>query len=205
LASAARRFTQPRGGETLAEIAARELAARPRAEALSAQAVRLLRVLGDQGVKSVVATCGPEQEYFLIDRNMYLLRPDLITTGRTLIGARPPKGQELEDHYFGEIKPRVMNFMADVEQALWERGIPAKTRHNEVAPPQCRAQQPRPSQRRSRGEHQPLRQGIGGRQAAPKRHGGPGGRQSQPGRDDRVRRSDLLTPHRLGLEHLHFR
>jgi glutamine synthetase len=106
------------------------------AEALSAQAVRLLRVLGDQSVRHVYATVGPEQEYFLIDRAMYVLRPDLITTGRTLVGARPPKGQELEDHYFGAISPRVLACMQETERELWKLGVPVKTRHNEVAPSQ---------------------------------------------------------------------
>jgi glutamine synthetase len=106
------------------------------AEALSAQAVRLLRVLGDQSVRHVYATVGPEQEYFLIDRAMYVLRPDLITTGRTLVGARPPKGQELEDHYFGAISPRVLACMQEAERELWKLGVPVKTRHNEVAPSQ---------------------------------------------------------------------
>jgi glutamine synthetase len=105
-------------------------------EALTKEAVRLLRVLGDQGVKHVYATVGPEQEYFLIDRCLYLLRPDLIMTGRTVVGARPPKGQELEDHYFGAISPRVLAFMQEAERMLWKLGVPVKTRHNEVAPSQ---------------------------------------------------------------------
>lgn len=84
----------------------------------------------------VTITLGPEQEYFLIDKNFYLNRPDLVQTGRTLFGAPPAKHQQLEDHYFGSIKPRVLNFMSDVEQELWRLGIPAKTRHNEVAPAQ---------------------------------------------------------------------
>ena len=84
----------------------------------------------------VTITLGPEQEYFLIDKNFYLNRPDLVQTGRTLFGAPPAKHQQLEDHYFGSIKPRILNFMSDVEQELWRLGIPAKTRHNEVAPAQ---------------------------------------------------------------------
>ena len=84
----------------------------------------------------VTITLGPEQEYFLIDKNFYLNRPDLVQTGRTLFGAPPAKHQQLEDHYFGSIKPRILNFMSDVEQELWRLGIPAKTRHNEVAPNQ---------------------------------------------------------------------
>ncbi len=105
-------------------------------EALSRAATRLLHVLGDDRVRSVHSTVGAEQEYFLVDRHFYLLRPDLIATGRTLLGARPPKGQELEDHYFGSISPRVLSFMQEVEQELWDLGVPAKTRHNEVAPSQ---------------------------------------------------------------------
>src|SRR6185436_7931619 len=81
-------------------------------------------------------TTGPEQEYFLIDRRFFTLRPDLVSCGRTLFGARPPKGQELEDHYFGAITQRVLAFMMDLEQELWKLGIPIKTRHNEVAPSQ---------------------------------------------------------------------
>ena len=106
------------------------------AEALNRAAVRLLRVLGDQQVAFVYPTLGCEQEYFLIDRDLYVLRPDLVATGRTLFGARPPKGQELEDHYFGSIAPRVLAYMQDVEYELWKLGVPVKTRHNEVAPSQ---------------------------------------------------------------------
>jgi glutamine synthetase len=106
------------------------------AEALNREALRLLRLLGDDHIQFVYPTLGCEQEYFLIDRNLYLLRPDLIATGRTLFGARPPKGQELEDHYFGSIPPRVLSFMQDAEQELWKLGVPVKSRHNEVAPSQ---------------------------------------------------------------------
>ncbi|MCC6670299.1 MAG: glutamine synthetase III [Planctomycetes bacterium] len=105
-------------------------------EALSKQAVRLLHILGEKEVRSVFTTLGAEQEYFLVDRGFYQLRPDLIACGRTLLGARPPKGQELEDHYFGAISPRVIAFMQDCERELWKLGVPAKTRHNEVAPSQ---------------------------------------------------------------------
>src|ERR1043165_398792 len=104
-------------------------------EALSKQAVRVLKLFGSTAER-VVATCGPEQEYFLIDRYFYLSRPDLINAGRTLFGARPPKGQELEDQYFGAIADRVMAFMSDVESELYKVGVPVKTRHNEVAPSQ---------------------------------------------------------------------
>jgi len=104
-------------------------------EALSKQAVRILRLFGSTAER-VVTTCGPEQEYFLIDRYFYLSRPDLINAGRTLFGARPPKGQELEDQYFGAIPDRVMAFMSDVESELYKVGVPVKTRHNEVAPSQ---------------------------------------------------------------------
>ena len=104
-------------------------------EALSAQAVRVLQLFGSTATR-VTATCGPEQEYFLIDSNFYFARPDLLNAGRTLFGARPPKGQELEDQYFGSIPERVLAFMAEVESELYKVGVPIKTRHNEVAPSQ---------------------------------------------------------------------
>ena len=105
-------------------------------KALSEQAVRLLRAMGNTAVSRVIATVGPEQEYFLIDKELWKKRKDLIFTGRTLFGARPPKGQELEDHYFGNIRPRVIAYMDDLDRELWKLGILAKTRHNEVAPAQ---------------------------------------------------------------------
>jgi glutamine synthetase len=105
-------------------------------EAISARACKLLHVLGDSDAKAVGTSLGCEQEYFLIDREFFTLRPDLIMSGRTLIGARPPRGQQLEDHYFGSIPSRVLAFMAEVEQELFKLGVPAKTRHNEVAPMQ---------------------------------------------------------------------
>lgn len=105
-------------------------------EALSTQAVRLLRLFGNKTATRVFTTLGPEQEYFLIDRKYYELRPDLIACGRTLFGAPPYRGQELEDHYFGAIRERILAFMMDLDRELWKRGIPAKTRHNEVAPAQ---------------------------------------------------------------------
>jgi glutamine synthetase len=104
-------------------------------EALSKQAVRVLKLFGSTAER-VVTTCGPEQEYFLIDRYFYLSRPDLINAGRTLFGAKPPKGQELEDQYFGAIPDRVMAFMNESEAELYKVGVPVKTRHNEVAPSQ---------------------------------------------------------------------
>jgi glutamine synthetase len=104
-------------------------------DALSKQAVRILRLFGSKAQR-VVTTCGPEQEYFLIDRQFYFSRPDLINAGRTLFGARPPKGQEMEDHYFGSIPDRVLAFMMEVERELYKVGVPVKTRHNEVAPSQ---------------------------------------------------------------------
>ncbi len=104
-------------------------------EALSKQAVRILRLFGSKAQR-VVTTCGPEQEYFLIDRQFYFNRPDLINAGRTLFGARPPKGQEMEDHYFGSIPDRVLAFMMECERELYKVGVPLKTRHNEVAPGQ---------------------------------------------------------------------
>ena len=105
-------------------------------EALDREALRILRLFGNTEVRRVVTNVGPEQEYFLVDREMYLKRKDLIYTGRTLFGAKPPKGQELEDHYFGAIKPRVKAFMEDLNEELWKLGIFAKTEHNEVAPGQ---------------------------------------------------------------------
>ncbi|HAG68758.1 MAG TPA: glutamine synthetase type III [Lachnospiraceae bacterium] len=105
-------------------------------EALSEQAVRILRLFGNEEVRRVVTTVGPEQEYFLIDRSLYEKRKDLIYCGRTLFGARPPKGQELDDHYFGAIKPRVQAFMKELNGELWRLGILAKTEHNEAAPAQ---------------------------------------------------------------------
>jgi glutamine synthetase len=104
-------------------------------EALSTQAVRILKLFGSKAER-VVATCGPEQEYFLIDRHFFYARPDLTLAGRTLFGAKPPKGQELEDQYFGHIPERVLAFMMEVEQQLYKVGVPVKTRHNEVAPSQ---------------------------------------------------------------------
>jgi glutamine synthetase len=104
-------------------------------EALSKQALRILKLFGSPA-RRVITTCGPEQEYFLIDRNFFFNRPDLITAGRTLFGARPPKGQELEDHYFGSIPERVLACMMEVEGELYKCGVPVKTRHNEVAPSQ---------------------------------------------------------------------
>ena len=104
-------------------------------EVVSKQAVRVLKLFGSKAER-VVATCGPEQEYFLIDQHFYLSRPDLINAGRTLFGAKPPKGQELEDQYFGAIAERAMAFMTDVETELYKLGVPVKTRHNEVAPSQ---------------------------------------------------------------------
>jgi glutamine synthetase len=104
-------------------------------DALSKQAIRILRLFGSKAQR-VVTTCGPEQEYFLIDRQFYFNRPDLINAGRTLFGAKPPKGQEMEDHYFGSIPERVLGFMQEVERELYKVGVPVKTRHNEVAPSQ---------------------------------------------------------------------
>ncbi|MDR2300950.1 MAG: glutamine synthetase III [Deltaproteobacteria bacterium] len=105
-------------------------------EAVSNQAIRILRFFGNDRVTRVRAMVGPEQEYFLIDRRLYSLRPDLILSGRTLFGAPAPKGQELEDHYFGAISPQILAFMNEVENRLWALAIPARTRHNEVAPAQ---------------------------------------------------------------------
>ena len=105
-------------------------------QAINKQALRVLKLFGHDDVTSVNTTVGLEQEYFLVDKDAYDQRRDLIYTGRTLFGARPPKGQELEDHYFGSIKPRVQEFMADLDEELWKLGVLAKTEHNEVAPAQ---------------------------------------------------------------------
>ncbi len=105
-------------------------------EALEKQALRILHLFGNEDVHHVVSTVGPEQEYFLVDKEVYEKRKDLIYCGRTLFGAKPPKGQELEDHYFGVIKPRVSAYMKDLNQELWKLGVFAKTQHNEVAPAQ---------------------------------------------------------------------
>lgn len=105
-------------------------------EAINRQALRVLKLFGNEDVTSIKTTVGPEQEYFLIDKEMYKKRKDLLYTGRTLFGAKPPKGQELADHYFGVIKPRVQAFMKDLNEELWKLGVLAKTEHNEAAPAQ---------------------------------------------------------------------
>ena len=105
-------------------------------EAVNKQALRVLRLFGNTKAKHVMSEVGPEQEYFLIDKEMYLKRSDLIYTGRTLFGARPTKGQEFDDHYFGSLKPRVSAFMKELDEELWKLGIHARTKHNEVAPAQ---------------------------------------------------------------------
>ena len=105
-------------------------------EALSKESVKILHILGNTEVTHVSTTIGPEQEYFLVDKDLYQKRRDLVFCGRTLIGAPAPRGQELEDHYFGALKPRVAAYMHDLDEALWKLGIPAKTKHNEVAPAQ---------------------------------------------------------------------
>jgi glutamine synthetase len=105
-------------------------------QAMGEQAERILKLFGHENLNHVVSFCGPEQEYFLVDRHFFLARPDLLNAGRTLFGAKPPKGQEFDDHYFGAIPERVLGFMMDTERELFKLGIPAKTRHNEVAPGQ---------------------------------------------------------------------
>ena len=105
-------------------------------EAVEKQALRIVHLLGLKDVKRVETTVGPEQEYFLVDKEMYLARPDLMFCGRTLIGAMPPKGQEMDDHYFGVLKPRVASFMRELDNELWKLGVLAKTEHNEAAPAQ---------------------------------------------------------------------
>lgn len=105
-------------------------------EVLSTQALRILRAFGNTTAKRVITTVGPEQEYFLVDKELFDQRKDLIYAGRTLFGAKPPKGQEMEDHYFGTLKERISNFMKELDQELWKLGVSAKTKHNEVAPAQ---------------------------------------------------------------------
>ncbi|MCR5609989.1 MAG: glutamine synthetase III [Lachnospiraceae bacterium] len=105
-------------------------------QALNKQAMRILKLFGNEDVKCVRTSVGPEQEYFLVTREMFDKRPDLIYTGRTLFGSKPPKGQEMDDHYFGVIKPKVLEYMTDLNDELWKLGILAKTQHNEVAPAQ---------------------------------------------------------------------
>ncbi len=105
-------------------------------EEVSRQAIRILRLFGDTETRRVTAQVGPEQEYFLIDKELYNRRKDLRMTGRTLFGAKPPRGQELEDHYYGAIKPRVAAYMKDLDETLWALGVLSKTKHNEVAPSQ---------------------------------------------------------------------
>jgi glutamine synthetase len=105
-------------------------------EVISKEAMRVLRALGNTSSKRVITTVGPEQEYFIIDKKYFDLRKDLIFTGRTLFGAKPPKGQELEDHYFGSLKERISGFMKEIDEELWKLGITVKTKHNEVAPAQ---------------------------------------------------------------------
>ncbi len=105
-------------------------------QALNVQAQRILKLFGHSDPGMVTASAGPEQEYFLIDRNFFFARPDLLNAGRTLFGAKPPKGQEFEDHYFGAIPERVLAFMMEAEHEFYKQGIPIKTRHNEVAPGQ---------------------------------------------------------------------
>jgi glutamine synthetase len=105
-------------------------------QAMGRHAERILKLFGHENPEHVVSYCGPEQEYFLVDRHFFLARPDLLNSGRTLFGSKPPKGQEFDDHYFGAIPERVLGFMMDTERELFKLGIPAKTRHNEVAPGQ---------------------------------------------------------------------
>ncbi|KAA0927575.1 glutamine synthetase III [Rhodococcus sp. IEGM 1401] len=105
-------------------------------QAMGGHAERILKLFGHENIENIVSFCGPEQEYFLVDRHFFLARPDLLNAGRTLFGSKPPKGQEFDDHYFGAIPERVLGFMMDTERELFKLGIPAKTRHNEVAPGQ---------------------------------------------------------------------
>ena len=114
-------------------------------DAVSKQAVRILRLFGDETTNRVIAQVGAEQEYFLLDKKLYNQREDLIMAGRTLFGAKPPRGQELEDHYFGAIRPRVAAYMQDLDNELWKLGVLSKTKHNEVAPSQHEMASPLPA------------------------------------------------------------
>ena len=105
-------------------------------EVLNKEAMRIVRLFGDNDAKKVNVSVGAEQEYFIVSRDAYLKRKDLIFAGRTLFGAPAPKGQELDDHYFGSIKERILAYMSDLNEELWKLGISAKTQHNEVAPAQ---------------------------------------------------------------------
>lgn len=105
-------------------------------ELINTHSLRILKLFGNYSIKRVTPTLGAEQEYFLVDKNMFNKRQDLVSCGRTLFGAKPPKGQDLEDHYFGALRPKVSKFMKDLDKELWKLGIPAKTKHNEVAPAQ---------------------------------------------------------------------
>lgn len=105
-------------------------------DAINRQALRIVKLFGINDVKRINTMVGPEQEYFLVDKELFDKRPDLVFCGRTLLGAKPPKGQEMEDHYFGVIRPRVAAFMRDLDKKLWELGVMAKTEHNEAAPAQ---------------------------------------------------------------------
>ena len=150
-------------------------------DALSKSAMRALRLFGNTTAERIFTSVGPEQEYFLIDEQYYFERPDLVTTGRTLFGAKPPKGQELDDHYFGSIPERVLAYMLDCEQKLAKLGMPIKTRHNEVAPSQYElAPIYRELQRRLRSpaaddadpaeRRPPLRAGVPAAREAVRRH-----------------------------------
>ena len=105
-------------------------------ETINREALRVLKLFGNEDVTRVVSTVGPEQEYFLVDKELFNKRSDLKFCGRTLFGAPAPKGQEMDDHYFGALRPRVSAFMKELDEELWKLGIPAKTKHNEVAPAQ---------------------------------------------------------------------
>src|SRR3979490_1939451 len=129
-------------------------------DALSKSATRALHLFGNDNAQRVFTTVGPEQEYFLIDQQYYFERPDLITTGRTLFGAKPPKGHELDDHYFGSIPERILACMPETERELGKLGVPVKTRHNEVAPNQYEIA-PVFENSNVGSDHQPLtRQGL---------------------------------------------
>ena len=145
-------------------------------EALNTQALRILRLFGKTDVKRVTATVGAEQEYFLIDQEVFRRRPDLIYTGRTLFGARPPKGQDLDDHYFGVLKPRVAAFMKELDEELWKLGVLAKTEHNE--PPRPARAGPHLLFRQHRHRPQPAHHGADEEDRRPPRHGLPAPRKA---------------------------
>ena len=146
-------------------------------EALDRQAMRILRLFGNTAAQRVITTVGPEQEYFLVDKAVYEKRPDLLYTGRTLFGARPPKGQELEDHYFGSIKPRVAAFMRELEEELWKLGDTGQNQAQRGSPRPARAG-PRVRDHQHRLRSQPADHGSDENRGGPARAGLPAAREA---------------------------